>query len=105
MKLYTKAIEKITPKIGSQPEVSTENIKFYFKLFAPWNNWTWYVAECDFETGECFGLVVGFENELGYFDLKELEAIKGPIGLKIERDLSFEPTGYYDIMKQESKSG
>jgi len=31
----------------------------------------------------------GFENELGYFSLKEMESIKGPWGLGIERDLYF----------------
>jgi hypothetical protein len=39
-----------------------------------------------------FGLVVGFEIELGYWSLSELEAARGPWGLPIERDLWFEPT-------------
>ncbi|MEM9167931.1 MAG: DUF2958 domain-containing protein [Planctomycetota bacterium] len=60
------------------------------KLFTPWTNWTWWIAEFDGED-ICFGLVQGFETELGYFSLKELEAIRGPGGLKIERDLHFEP--------------
>ena len=34
----------------------------------------------------------GFEMELGNFSLKELESIKGPLGIGIERDLYFEPT-------------
>ncbi len=39
-----------------------------------------------------FGLVVGFEEELGYFRLSELTQAHGPLGLPIERDLHFQPT-------------
>ena len=41
------------------------------KLFSPYNGWRWYITEWDAETGLCFGLVEGFEVELGYFDLTE----------------------------------
>ncbi len=97
MKLVTKELKKITPKLRTQSEGKIQNLKFYIKLFTPWANWTWYIAEADFETGECFGWVHGFEKELGYFDLKELEAIKGPFGLKIERDINFTPKMYSEI--------
>lgn len=39
-----------------------------------------------------FGLVSGQEVELGYFALSELEQVRGPLGLPIERDLHFKPT-------------
>lgn len=39
----------------------------------------------------CFGLVDGHEREFGYFSLDELLAMRGPMGLRIERDLYFEP--------------
>ena len=38
-----------------------------------------------------FGLVCGLENELGYFSLRELEALCGPGGIPIERDLYWKP--------------
>lgn len=60
------------------------------KLFTPWTTWTWFVTEFDGED-TCFGLVSGHEVELGYFTLGELEAIEGPHGLRIERDLPFTP--------------
>ena len=44
------------------------------------------------DTGECFGLVDGHEREFGYFSLPELESVKGPLGLPIERDRFFDPT-------------
>jgi hypothetical protein len=37
-----------------------------------------------------FGLVEGHEKELGYFNLSELQSVKGPFGLKIERDMHFD---------------
>lgn len=61
------------------------------KWFTPWTNWTWYAIEYDGED-RCFGLVAGHETELGYFLLSELAAVRGPGGLKIERDEHFTPT-------------
>jgi hypothetical protein len=87
MLLITKEIKKKMPAIGEQAK--SKNITFYCKLFTPWTRWTWYIAEADWETGECFGYVQGFESELGYFDLNELMEIRGPFGLKIERDRFF----------------
>lgn len=63
----------------------------YVKFFTPWTNWTWYGLEYDPEQRLFFGYVEGMENELGYFSLDELESIKGPFGLKIERDMYFDP--------------
>jgi len=34
-----------------------------------------------------FGLVDGMEKELGYFNLSELESIRGKFGLPVERDM------------------
>jgi hypothetical protein len=62
------------------------------RLFTPWSPpcWTWYIIEFDGQN-ECFGLVDGFEVELGYFSLKELASITGPGGLRVERDRHFRP--------------
>jgi len=46
-----------------------------------------------------FGLVSRFEVELGYFSLKELQRVKGPLGLQIERDLYFEPQTLKNLME------
>lgn len=100
MKLITQEIIKTTPKLRSQAEVGLDNLTFYVKLFTPWTSWTWYIAEADFETGECFGLVDGFEKEVGYFDLNELIAIEGPFGLNIERDIYFTPITNAELTKK-----
>ena len=39
-----------------------------------------------------FGYVIGFEQELRYFRLSELQEATGPFGLHVERDINFEPT-------------
>ena len=89
---------KKTPPIGANAEGKLEDLKFMFKLFTPWSGWTWYVAEANFETGEMFGLVDGFEKEVGYFDFNELLALRGLGGLKIERDLWFKPKMYSELV-------
>lgn len=70
------------------------------KLFTPDSNFTWYIIEISKEDNStCYGYVVGFENELGYFSLKEIESIKGALGLGVERDLSFKPTSLAIVRK------
>lgn len=60
------------------------------KWFTPWANATWIITEME-PDGRCFGLCdVGHGTpELGYVSVEELESIKGPFGLTIERDLHF----------------
>jgi hypothetical protein len=91
MKLLTKALEKALPKLYDTQDTPCGDKKLYVKLFCPWGQWTWYIAEYNPETRECFGLVDGFEPEWGYFSLDELEQIRGPGRLAIERDLYFTP--------------
>lgn len=60
------------------------------KLFTPWAGWSWYITEHD-GRDLCFGLIDGHERELGYFSLQELSDLRGPGGLRIERDRHFHP--------------
>jgi len=82
------------------------------KFFTPDSNWTWYASEgspvdedgfCDTDKPKVdfifFGLVNGFELEYGYFSLSELEAIRGPMGLPIERDRYYEPKTLRELEK------
>lgn len=62
----------------------------WLKLFTPDSIWTWYVMEWDGED-LCFGLVLGHEEELGYFSLSEIAGVRGGLGLPVERDLYFTP--------------
>ncbi len=72
----------------------------HIKLFTPTSIFTWFIIEIskqDMDT--CYGFVKGFESELGYFSLKELEQIKGALGLGVERDMSFKPTALEIVRK------
>lgn len=89
MKLMPKKVEKTVPALYANEAVADPIVRV--KFFTPDANWTWFVTEYDPEERLCFGLVEGIETELGYFSLAELESVKGPLGLKIERDLHFAP--------------
>ena len=77
--------------------------KAIIHYFSPASNWDWYASEFDGKD-TFFGLVSGFELELGYFSLQELESLEIPVNLhfikeekvtivryKIERDLHWIP--------------
>jgi len=73
--------------------------KALVKFFTPDSGWTWYATEFDGED-IFFGLVSGFEVELGYFSLSELAEVRGPLGLPIERDMFFKPTSLRELQEQ-----
>ena len=53
------------------------------------------------ETGTCFGLVEGFETELGYFDLTELAEVTVFGGVPaVELDLYWEPQTLGEIRRE-----
>ncbi|MFB9984993.1 DUF2958 domain-containing protein [Mesorhizobium kowhaii] len=62
------------------------------KLFDPAGAATWLLTELDPDGDTLFGLCdLGFGYpELGSVSLAELQTVKGPLGLGIERDLHFE---------------
>jgi len=77
----------------------------HIKLFTPDSQWSWYIIEIDENQDVCYGYVQGLECELGYFSLEEeLKQIKGPLGLPIERDISFTPTALSIIRNSSVKS-
>jgi hypothetical protein len=98
MKLLTKEILKQLPKIGETEQLGLK-AKAIVKFFSPTSSWTWYASEFD-GVDQFFGLVDGFKKELGYFSLTELQSVKLPFGLTIERDLYFTPKTFEELMKE-----
>ena len=92
-KLMTKELgEKIPALYANDGADDPDAVVAHAKLFCPYNGWRWYITEWNAETGECFGLVQGFEEELGYFDLTEMAEAKVLGGVPaIERDLYWKP--------------
>jgi hypothetical protein len=98
MKLLPKEIREQLPPLYSQDGKGGKAV-VYAKYFTPSSSWTWFATEGEpvlDESGKevdfkFFGLVEGHEKELGYFVLSELEEVRGPMGLPIERDLHFKP--------------
>ena len=97
MKLLTK---KIKDKLISnhQKQDGTKTFRAELKLFNPTGMGTWYISELNPETNVAFVLCDLHETEFGYILLDELEAIKLPFGLGIERDKFFQPKEFQDII-------
>jgi hypothetical protein len=94
--LLPQELKEELPKLYENEEYGLE-AKALVKFFTPDSNWTWYASEFDGED-ILFGLVSGFEVELGYFSLAELESVRGPMGLPIERDFHFRPQTLQELM-------
>jgi hypothetical protein len=98
MKLLTKEIRRKLPPLYAQESKGGKAV-VHLKLFSPDGAFTWYLTEgspIKDESGNevdfhFFGLVDGQCKELGYVSLRELESVRGPMGLPIERDLWWEP--------------
>jgi Protein of unknown function (DUF2958) len=101
MELLPAEIRAQLPVLYAQSESSDAIV--YVKFFTPDSNWTWYATEFDGED-TFFGLVQGFEEELGYFSLSELQEYRGALGIGIERDLHFKPTPLSQLRRQQEQS-
>ena len=90
-KLITREIEKRAPGLYETDGQGREAVAVA-RFFSPWSGWEWYMTEYDPETGEAFGLVRGFAEELGYFSIPEMEEANRRRGFElVERDTGFEP--------------
>jgi hypothetical protein len=83
------------PKIYEQDGKGNEAIAYlhYFN-----SSWDWYITEKDAAQKQGFGLVRGFETELGYIDFVEITKAGA------ELDLHFEPTTLGEIRERLEKS-
>jgi hypothetical protein len=94
MKLMTKEIAKVLPKLGATEGVPMGERKVPLKFFDPCGRYTFYVLEWDGED-TFFGYVVsplGEDcDEFGYASLAEIAAVRNRLGLGIERDKLWDP--------------
>jgi hypothetical protein len=87
--LLPHVVRRSLPGLGATEHEKDPLVRV--KFFYPDFSWTWYAIEFDGDD-LFFGLVDGFERELGYFRLSELMRTRGRMGMEIERDRSFTPT-------------
>lgn len=92
MKLITKEIENRLANYPLYSQDGKETKTIICKFFLA--NFTWYVCEArklvnDFEF---YGIVDNAgEKEFGYFTQSQLQSVRGPWGLSVERDMYFKP--------------
>jgi len=98
MKLLTDELRTRLPPLYSQ-EAEAEPM-VYAKFFLPGTGWSWYVTEGGPQDEDFlfFGFVIGLESEFGYFLLSELEGVHSPLGLQVERDVSFQEGRLTDVV-------
>jgi len=100
VKLLTQELRRRFPPLYTNEDKEAYQVKIIAKFFDPCGSWTWYATEFDGED-IFFGFVRGFENELGYFSLSELESVKGQLELGIERDLYFGEHTLAEVMERQ----
>ena len=113
MKLITKEIEKRLLKNGQfrcslQAEGKAEpDFLPVVKLFTPDAGCTWLLTELDPDNPDiAFGLCdLGFGTpELGYVSIAELAAVRGRLGLPVERDRYFSPEKSLKAYTEEARA-
>lgn len=104
MTLLNQGIIKELPPLHSTEHIPLEDTLVICKFFTPDNDWEWFVFEGEAvvpaegvnkKDYRFFGMVhQSAEQKLDYFLLSELEAIRGPLGFPVKRDL-FVPYRHY----------
>jgi hypothetical protein len=97
---YKKRLRQISKIFDAMPQLyeqdgKGDNAIAYLHYFN--SSWDWYITEKDAEQKQGFGLVKGFETELGYIDLVEITKAGA------ELDLYFEPTTLGEIRERLEK--
>ena len=98
MKLLTKKIkEQATKQYDKGSDMEQMVVAKYFD---PMGSWKWFLMNMHKDEDYCWGIVKGFEVEMGSFSMNELEDMHLPFGLTIERDLMFEPMKASEVWEQ-----
>ncbi len=103
MQLLTEELRASLPPLYAQD--GNKNPIVHVKFFTPDSSWTWFITEGGAEEDDFlfFGYVIGLEEEWGYSALSELESVRGPLKLPIERDLYFKPGPFEDVIARYRK--
>jgi hypothetical protein len=114
-KLLPNDLREKLPPLYSNEAIGLE-AQAIVKLFSPYSNFTWYFSEGSLVDDEgnydtdkpkidylLFGLTVGFESELGYTSLAELENLHQKGLPLVERDLHWKPDTLKNLMAKHDR--
>jgi hypothetical protein len=100
MKLITEEFETLFKDYPLYSQEDAKDPLVVAKLFDPAGSATWWITEYDPVEKIAFCYVTGLVlDEWGYTSLVELESIKRPFGLTIERDLYFVQKRFCEVKK------
>ena len=105
MKLMTQEIERAL--LAADRDAPADQKTILAKFFTPDAQCTWYIVDAEREDDgdlRMFGLCdlgMGFP-ELGYVSLRELESVRGKLGLPVERDMHYTGT-LADVLREHGK--
>ena len=85
--LMTEELAKTAPRLYEQD--GAEDPTVYAHYFSCVNGWDWWLLEFD-GTDEAFGLVEGYDDELGYFSIKEMAELNRQMTVDFGQPFPFE---------------
>ena len=96
MLLLTKEIkERLIKNFKENEEARGEkNFKAVVKLFNPVGRGYWFLTELNPDNNMAFGGALLSDWDLGGISMDEIQKVKGPLGLGIERDISFKSNAH-----------
>src|SRR5262245_20715289 len=100
MQLLSQELRQSLPVLSAQETIPDPIV--HARFLTPDSNWTGLFTEGSPEGDDFifFGYVCGFEEEWGYFSLRDLESARGPMHLPIERDLFFRPAPLSQVVRR-----
>lgn len=100
MQLMTEELKRRLPPLYTNEKRPVDEAVVHGKFFDPTGRLTFYITEFDGED-TLFGYMVsplGPDcDEWGYSSLAELQAVRGRLGLGIERDRYFQPCTFGEL--------
>lgn len=93
------------PRLYATEKIPIGEKIVHIKLFTPDSSWTWLLVEYDPAEDEAFGYSYDAKYpdgaEWGYISIAELRTIRGPMKLKVERDVWFAPQPFAAAARRE----
>ena len=82
MELLTRADKRQIPRFEMTMGSLDPTVHVLFHV--PMLDWTWYVIECN-GNDQVFALEERERTKWGFYDLQELQELRGPFGLRIQQ--------------------